>query len=299
MREIKRRVQRPKLRLMRSADGRLMPASQDDIGDIWAEQKRIQLREAILDDKRRAEKRQKRRQILARTKKRLLKSSVGRSQTKRRSSPVAGGDVKEIEIRFNFPKFALPKIPRMRKSSLGLRKIFGKKPTLFALLAVLLALVAAGTWFIFGGQQQQTANNSNGQSNILGGKSGKTEVPQFATLLPEGKTAADLGGWGRVSPPDRDPVFAYADNISGVKVTVSEQPLPESLKDDLTSQIANLAGQFNANQKISAENAEAYLGTSVNGPQSLVASKGGLLLLIKSASNIPNEQWAAYINSLQ
>ena len=56
--------ERPSLRLnlARGADGRLRKSEDTDIGDLWAEQERIRLRQAIEDDKRKVEKKKKRQQ---------------------------------------------------------------------------------------------------------------------------------------------------------------------------------------------------------------------------------------------
>jgi hypothetical protein len=65
MREIRRSfaAERPRLALRRSADGRLKPASSEaDIADIWADQKRIQLKEAVDAQQRKALKKQRRRE---------------------------------------------------------------------------------------------------------------------------------------------------------------------------------------------------------------------------------------------
>jgi hypothetical protein len=38
-------------------------------------------------------------------------------------------------------------------------------------------------------------------------------TPEYTTVLPANKNIGELGGWTRVSPPDRNPVFAYIDKI--------------------------------------------------------------------------------------
>jgi len=125
----------------------------------------------------------------------------------------------------------------------------------------------------------------------------KGEQPQFATVLPNGKSIDDLGGWIRISPTTSDPVFAYNDKIDGVAVNVSEQPLPKSFEANPDAQVAEITkgGAYN---EINGGNTKAYIGTSSQGPQSVVFSKKNLLILIKSQQKIDTKSWSKYIESL-
>jgi len=123
--------------------------------------------------------------------------------------------------------------------------------------------------------------------------------PGYNTVLPEGKSINSLGGWERISPPNTEPVFAYTDTIDGVSVSVSQQPLPESFKADVTGKVSELAEKFNATKKITADAVTVYLGTSAQGPQSAIFTKDNLLILIKSQENIKDDAWANYIKSLR
>jgi len=122
--------------------------------------------------------------------------------------------------------------------------------------------------------------------------------PQYKTVLPGGKSISELGGWTRVSPPDKDPVFAYTDKINNVSIGVSQQPLPQSFKTDTASHVTDLAKKYNATTEITTSDTVAYLGTSTKGPQSVIFTKKGLLILIKSQKKIDNAAWKDYIESL-
>lgn len=125
-----------------------------------------------------------------------------------------------------------------------------------------------------------------------------TDTPIFQTVLPTGKTIATLGGWHRVSPPDNAPVYAYTDSINNVPINVSEQSLPNSFKSSPTADVADIAKSFNATTKIAANSTDAYIGTSASGPQSVIFTKNGVLVLMKSQQKIENESWLRYIDSL-
>lgn len=124
-------------------------------------------------------------------------------------------------------------------------------------------------------------------------------TPKYQTITPAGKNIDSLGGWTRVSPSNADPVYAYVDKIGNTVINVSEQPLPEDFKTDTEQQIAQLAQNFKANEKITISGTIVYIGTSSDGTQSLIFSKKDLLILIKSTAKIENNSWTQYINLMQ
>ncbi|MEO5950616.1 MAG: hypothetical protein ABIQ04_04165 [Candidatus Saccharimonadales bacterium] len=121
---------------------------------------------------------------------------------------------------------------------------------------------------------------------------------EYQTVLPVGKTINTLGGWKRVSPPDSDPVYAYIDAIDGIAVSVSQQPLPKSFEGDVDSKVAELAKKFNATTKVDASGTTVYIGTSAKGPQSIIFTKNGILILVKSQEKITDASWIKYAKSL-
>jgi hypothetical protein len=265
MREIEHRYNansRPPLQ--RGADGHIKPAGEErDIADIWAERDRIRLSDAITADQAKAVKRQRR--------------------------------TKEIEIKIRMPKVNLRH---------ALKCIRGRLPRLSrqqwawaAVIGVILVFLV-GTKGVYSHLGQKRADKARSHALASAPKGG--DHPQFATVLPKGKTIDQLGGWGRVSPPDKDPVFGYSDTLSGQHVVVSEQPLPDSFLKDAPGQMALLAKQLGANQQlITTGNTVVYVGVSSTGVQSAVAIKLGLLILIRSAGAVSNNAWTDYVASLQ
>lgn len=143
--------------------------------------------------------------------------------------------------------------------------------------------------------------NTSGVSptNPLGVTELEQGTPEYPTLLPSGRTIESLGGWTRVSPRERNPVFAYSDTIDGKTINVSQQPVPEEIRGDIDVQIENIALDFRATEKFSAAGTTAYIGISSNGPQFIIMAKNDILILMRSSVPIPIESWAAYINSLE
>lgn len=123
-------------------------------------------------------------------------------------------------------------------------------------------------------------------------------TPNYKTVLPAGRSIEDYGGWTRVSPPKRDPVYAYVDHIGAIPINVSQQPLPKDFIDDPDGQVHDLAEGYGATKVIKAGATTVYIGTSAKGPQSVIFTKNNLLILIKATAAIPDEQWQEYIQSL-
>jgi hypothetical protein len=284
----KRRIQRNPAGagLVRGADGRLLPAHHADIGDVWAHQKRLRLKDAIeADDKKRARK-QRRRSFFG----------AGRNTaTDRRKNERADG-VKTVEIKLQVPRISLTEISRAFKKA----KLpnLSKRQKIISGGAVALVVVAVAILGLSGGAGRGNVSTSPEAGGVLGTGQGNSE-PGYQTLLPTGKSIEDLGGWGRVSPPGKDPVFAYIDNLGGVRINVSQQPLPDNFKKDTFGEIEKLAESFSAKEKVTVGDITAFVGTSAQGPQSVILAKNNLLVLIKSEAKLTDEQWMAYIGSLR
>lgn len=250
---------RPKLKLTRGADGRLRSAGDGDIGDIWAEQKRIRLAEAIQQDQKKAEK------------------------AKRRGEP------KEVVVKIGLPRIKVPKMPKVR-----IRRPKVSKRVFFAgsTLVVALVLGFVGYGFLNGKEEDKKITSA-------GVLDASDEQPEFDTILPAGKSIEALGGWARVSPPDKDPAFAYVDTLEGVQLNVTQQPLPETLKRDTDNELRKLAERFGSRHKVETDVVTVYVGTSAKGPQSAVLIREDLLILIKSSSALTDKQWTGYVTALE
>jgi hypothetical protein len=172
-------------------------------------------------------------------------------------------------------------IPKAKDSSRMRHFIFSKKGY--------IALGIVGCLVI--GLSVRTVIDSNSSANA--------KKPTYHTMLPTGKSIAALGGWKRVSPPGKDPVFAYTDTIDSIPISVSQQPLPQSFKNDAANQTAEVAKKFNATDKVDAGTIDVYVGTSAKGPQSVIFTKNNLLVLIKSEKKIKDASWATYAQSLK
>lgn len=128
---------------------------------------------------------------------------------------------------------------------------------------------------------------------------GTTISPDFNALVPKNVSIDEVGGWQKLTPPSGDTVYVYIDTVGGALLNVSQQRLPESFKANTADSVKEMAKAYNATTPLTVSGTTAYIGTSADGPQSVIFSKNGLLVLIKSDKKIQDTSWISYINSLQ
>lgn len=170
------------------------------------------------------------------------------------------------------------------------RSVFVTKKAVVASIAVVAIVGSLAANAVI--NQQNTAHKSDDGSDAL------VENIEYQTVLPEGRSISDLGGWKRVSPSKSAPVFAYTDTLDNISISVSQQPLPDSFKANTDDKVAELAKKFNATTRIDASGTTVYVGTSAKGPQSAILTKNGLLILMKSQQKVDDKSWTKYVKSL-
>lgn len=123
--------------------------------------------------------------------------------------------------------------------------------------------------------------------------------PSFQAVTPKNTAIETLGGWQQLTPPDGSTLYVYTDSIEDVSISVSQQPLPDSFRQNTATKVAELAKSYNATTTLDAGGVEVFIGTSGDGPQSVIFTKNSLLVLIKSRDLIQNESWIDYVTSLE
>lgn len=209
----------------------------------------------------------------------------------------AAANTKTIDIKISIdslPKLPkLPKLPSIKPLLGDIRHLrWNRRTQIVTGILVVLALFVA-PHFLFGASNDDA--NSDTTGSVVTQKI--SQKPTYKTMVPSGVSASTIS-WQRVSPPGSNPVYAYADTIDGVGVDVSQQPVPNGWKPDVQDRVATLAKSYNASVKITAGSTTVYVGTSSQGPQSVIFTKNNLLVLIKSTGNIPASGWANYAKSL-
>lgn len=164
-----------------------------------------------------------------------------------------------------------------------------KRKTKFivAFSVILLVLAIVGGVVLF---NTLKANNSTVQTGVQ---------PNFRAVLPASTSIEDLGGWQKLTPPNSDPFYVYIDEIDSILVNVSQQSLPSGFSSDVDTKVSEVAKGYNATSTLDANGTKVYIGNSAKGPQSVIFSKNGLLILIVSQQKIQDESWISYINSLK
>lgn len=287
--------------LARGADGRLRPASETDIGDMWAQQKRLELLSAIKEEEKKKAKKEKWKRFLKKAKPKVAVTARPTPISKAPPArvPKIDTDEAQIAVTLSLPKFSWPPVwwPRLLAR---VRKLT-KKQRIIVSASIVFVIIFFASFSLYGSQPASTKTGDGKDTATMKAQNDKPlpkGSPNYDTLLPQGKNIEQLGGWTRISPPDMSAVYAYVDHIGTVLINVSEQPLPPSFARDVPGETAKLAESYAAKDKLEVKDAVAYLGRSKDGPQSAIVAKGGALILIKSAAEVPLGQWASYIDSL-
>ncbi len=325
--------QRPKVRLHRGIDGRLRSSSvesaESDIGDLWAAQKRIRLAEAIEEDKKRAARQQIRHEegLVGLVSKQVggsyskLKIELFGERTVKRATGTnqhTPGKPKKPDRKSGSFDSAAPKrqpvVLNLKAAADKLPKIPKKFMMIGGISAAAIVIVSAGAISfvtISHHRKQQAlasqANSSHGvnsgqnlQVNSGGGTGGVLrDNPKYQTLLPAGKSIQSLGGWYKTNTTRTGDTHIYSDSINGVKIIVSEQPLPQSYLADPAQKLAVLANSYRAGYKVVSGGTTLYFGTANDKSQYVIFQKSNLLFIVTSSGKIPYAGWEAYIASLQ
>ncbi len=176
------------------------------------------------------------------------------------------------------------------------RKNRRRRRILIICIIGLLIVVALLSWKLLH-QPDSTSKESTNHPNSSPITNTDT-APSFTTILPDGTSIADFGGWTRVSPSSAVPAFAYKDSLDGTPIIVTEQQLPAGFDSDTEAQVADVAKNAGAREKVSLNGLTFYVGSTPKGPQLVVFTKKNLLILIKSSVKHGNDSWAGYISRL-
>jgi len=278
-------------------------ASKPDIISIWEEQKRIRDEEAQLQrDYEQAKARLKDLKAQIKQKDNLLSDIKGLDST-------LYDDI--IRILRTFGLWLPKTYKRLKlKATISYIKLrarlgvpmtgsvsFGREKLAMFAIGIILAGVAAMLMSINSSTPQDDAVVASANSPVAS-QIPTNQTPEFAVLTPSGQGVAGLGGFAKVSPEGKAPVYAYVDEIEKVRIRVSQQELPDKFKNG-PAELEKMAKDFNANRTIKSDIATVYIGQSLNGPQSLLFQKDNLLVLIASDQPIADSSWQQYLSELK
>lgn len=155
--------------------------------------------------------------------------------------------------------------------------------------ALAVVVVAGGITYMTLSDQKATSD----QPAVL---AESTTKPNFTYALPDGD-ASSIDGTVRFDPKRK--VVNYKDTVAGVSVTVSQQQLPEGLKEDSQEKIKKIAADFSATRALTTATPTAYIGDSIEGPQTVIFTKKDLLIFVLSANKVDDKDWAEYVTTLR
>ncbi len=201
---------------------------------------------------------------------------------------------KIVSIELKLPKIKRPKLPPMPKLTSWAKRV---KQVKLARLPRRRILVAAAVLVVIllGFAVFMSLNNKNEGTVSSTVTDVKPATPTFDTVLPQ---TAEQSKPATGFDPEKG-VASYGDKIAGINVTVSQQPLPVSFKQDPDGEILKLATNLKATKLIEAPGIKAYTGTSSqDGTQTVIFAKKDLLIFIRATKPLTKEQIVHYIVSL-
>jgi hypothetical protein len=227
----------------------------------------------------------------------------GRSATKPLHSDREPEKV-EVNIKLSVPKIDTQKLKKRFKHvssafqsakslPLKLKETTVRQRTLLAIaLCIVITGTAALKLNIKSDSSAEVSKASNGAGQA--GVPVATHDPEFDTVLPQSR---DIKKEQIFYDPVRK--FAkYDDEVDTVKVTISQQPLPEAFKSDPAGKVKSLAEGFSATEKLSVGQQDMYYGRSEKGPQTLILSKNNVLIFIATTQPVEKEALKLYASDL-
>lgn len=94
-------------------------------------------------------------------------------------------------------------------------------------------------------------------------------------------------------------VYSFTDKYDGVNITVDQQALPDSFRDN-SGAILSVAESINATENFTTTLGTVYMFTSPNsGAQRLVLANDKMLMFLQSTTKLETSDWVTYIQSLR
>jgi hypothetical protein len=285
---------KPVIRLVRNKDGRLQAVDDDQnsqLKELWARQSAtLEITAPSMKDDLKT--------LVKNIKAPKTANKINQKNNLKNSKISTNQNIKHTKTTNNTTHTIAITVPSLKVPSRLSLKILPKK----YIIAGTIALISIAIVLVFwpNNKPADTISSDGGTNNpqVAGDITYKVN-PDYAIMSPDGKGVDDLGGYALITPQNEpNKAYAYADKINGIPIKVSQQKLPDSIKQDALK-LQDLASQFNANDKIEVDDRTAFVGTSVNGPQSVIFAREDIMVLIASDAKIPNQDWVKYLGNLR
>ena len=187
-------------------------------------------------------------------------------------------DQGDIAINIHLPQITLPKLKKLLPDWRYMR---------WAILAfVVIALLAGGNVWL----------RKTNEAARLAKQSG-SEQPSYAPLKPSTSDKSSVDASSVYNAKQQ--LYKYNDTYLGASLTISQQPLPDDIKQN-PDKLAKIAEQsIGATDSFDTANGKVYIATSEGGYQRLVLVHRQLLVFITSPKELEITDWVSYIQSLE
>ncbi len=170
-----------------------------------------------------------------------------------------------------------------------------------AVACVLMVGVALGVGGLIVRQSKRSlatnANNgaqSGGKTAVLGTQTGSGGTPDFTTVKPAANPV-------QISFDAERRIAVFQDTVSGVAITITEQPYPDTLKktDNGLEALAKSLNDYESYHSFGTQSkGMIHVANLKSGKQTLIFTVGDVMVFVNSSQEIAEEQWAAYLESL-
>lgn len=121
-------------------------------------------------------------------------------------------------------------------------------------------------------------------------------TPAYAPLTPTG----DDGSVSGAQYDSKRKLYKYNDTYKGVSLTISQQPLPDTLRQDKTKLKDIAKASIGATEKFETVHGDVYITTDeTTGMQRMIVSHRQLLIFIQSAKTLSTADWVIYVQALE
>lgn len=198
-----------------------------------------------------------------------------------------GNQNKQVDINI---KLSVPKMPINRLKS----RISGIYHNKFFKIAVILIVITIIGLLVFQFMNKKEAKKDTASTN--GAKPAEvSHDPPFEITEPEGRAIKK----DNITYDPQKNFAKYDDEVDGVKLTVSQQPIPATFTGDVDANVKKVSEGFNAKEILSDKDPLAYIGQDVSGRQTIILVKDKLLIFILTAREVDKKSLTVYVQNLK
>lgn len=187
-----------------------------------------------------------------------------------------------VNVKIAFPKVKIPNIKEIYTNhKIKIHKTIG-------VVAIVAVLAAAPTMF-------SVLNNNTTE---VKGTSVRDQA-SFTPLIPIGsKTVGNEKSKLEYTFDNEKNVLGYSTEYNGAVMTVSQQQLPEKVKNN-PGELGYIAKSIRAENQLQTQNGLVYLADDINTKtQTVLFSKNNLLIFINANNRLDSSEWIFFINQL-